>query len=45
MFPGNATYAVISGLETDTEYAISVAGLTIDEELEKIGPVTVRTCK
>ncbi|XP_072041404.1 uncharacterized protein [Amphiura filiformis] len=43
VFPGNATYAVISGLETDTEYAISVAGLTIDEELEKIGPVTVRT--
>ena len=45
MFAGNATNAVIDDLVTETEYAVSVAGLTIDEELEQVGPVLVTTCK
>ena len=45
MFGGNATDAIIDDLVTETEYSISVAGLTIDEELEKVGPVLVTTCK
>ena len=45
MFGGNVTNAVIDDLVTETEYAVSVAGLTIDEELEKVGPVLVTTCK
>ena len=45
MFGGNVTSAVIDDLATETEYAVSVAGLTIDEELEKVGPILVTTCK
>ena len=45
VFGGNVTSAVIDDLVTDTEYAVSVAGLTIDEELEKVGPILVTTCK
>ena len=45
MFGGNVTNAVIDDLVTESEYAVSVAGLTIDEELEKVGPVLVTTCK
>ena len=45
MFGGNATDVIIDDLVTETEYAVSVAGLTIDEELEKVGPVLVTTCK
>ena len=45
MFAGNATNAVFDDLVTETEYAVSVAGLTIDEELEEVGPVLVTTCK
>ena len=45
MYGGNATNAVIDDLFTETEYAVSVAGLTIDEELDEVGPVLVTTCK
>ena len=45
VYGGNATNAVIDDLFTETEYAVSVAGLTIDEELDEVGPVLVTTCK
>ena len=45
VFGGNATSAEIDGLQGQTTYAISVAGLTVDEELEKVGLVIVDTCK
>ena len=45
VYGGNATNAVIDDLLTETEYAVSVAGLTVDEELEKVGPILVTTCK
>jgi hypothetical protein len=45
VFGGNATSAVISGLNADTAYNVYVAGLTLDEELPKVGPVIAKTCK
>ena len=43
MFGGHTSSAVLEDLRFSTLYSISVAGLALDEELDKVGPVLVET--
>ena len=45
VYDGNANSTTLTDLVGSTKYAISVAGLTTEEQLDLIGPVEVETCE
>ena len=45
VYNGNVNSTTLTDLVGSTKYAISVAGLTTEEELDLIGPVEIETCK